>query len=662
MMSISARWLAVVEAWRKRPWLGLVALAGLVILAYLPVWHAGFIWDDNEYVVDNVLLNSVGGLRAIWDTPGALAQYYPLVFTSFWLEHHLWGLHPAGYHAVNLLLHALNAWLVWRLLRAWRVPGAWWAALIFAVHPVHVESVAWITERKNLLSAACSLGALLAMTRWAGLDGTRPRGARWYALGLVLFAGAMLSKTVSCTIPAAWLAVVWWRRGEWTRRDLVGVLPMFVLGLALAWLTMTLEHRHLLQTAYDWSLNGSQRVLIAGRAAWFYLGKLAWPHPLIFIYPRWSVDAQVWWQWLFPAAAVAAVVALWALRRRIGRGPLAATLWFGILVSPTLGLIDFYPMRYTFVADHYQYLASLGPLALLAAGLSRPTDRWTQRRCAVVLTGLLMVLGILTWRQSRDYRDLKTLWTSTLAKSPSCWMAHNNLATILLDQPGALDRTESHLRAALALKPEYPEAQINLGIVLIRRSRPTEATHHFLAAMRYSGDVMLPYQTLGVLLSTQGPLKDQVGQLAEQLRQQPGSEALADRLGLVLLYHGDFESAREWFAQLTARQPNSAFAFRYYGRALQGAGRSAEAAKAYRRALDLDPRDFEVINNLAVVLMQTGHVEEAVNYARQATRLAPFSAGAWANLAVVLEAQGKSAQAASARSKSLALRPVPAAQ
>ena len=345
-------------------WILGLFLVAATVLAYQPVWHAGFIWDDDVYVTNNLTLRSVDGLRQIWCKLTATPQYYPLVHTSFWLEYHLWGLNPVGYHVVNVLLHALAAILLWRVLVRLQLPGAWLAAGIFALHPVAVESVAWVTERKNVLAAVFYFAAALAYLRGRRRERMAESKSgvslRWYFLAFALFVAALLSKTTACSLPAAMLLVIWWKRGRIAGRDVWPLLPFFAAGVALGLVTSWLERTHVGAQGPEWAFSFPERCLIAGRAVWFYAGKLFWPANLTFIYPRWQINTGAWWQWIFPVAALAVVAVLWRLRRRIGRGPLVAVLFFGGTLLPALGFTNVYPMRYSFVADHFQYLASVG--------------------------------------------------------------------------------------------------------------------------------------------------------------------------------------------------------------------------------------------------------------------------------------------------------------
>lgn len=501
-----------------------VALVLSAFLAYYPAIAGDFLWDDDQYVSDNRNLHDAEGLRRIWLEPTASPQYYPLVFTTFWLEYHLWGLHPAGYHVVNILLHAVAGILLWRLLVQLAAPAPWLIAAVFVLHPVHVESVAWITERKNVLSACFYFAASLAYFRFAPLEGdqagaTGPK--RWYALAILLFVAALLSKTVTGSLPAALLLVIWWKRGRLTLREVAVFMPWFVLAVAFGLLTAWLEKYAVRAAGPDWDLSWAQRWLVAGRALWFYAEKLVWPVPLIFIYPRWQLDPSSWQQHLYPVAALAVPVVAWLGRRFWGRGPLVAVLYFGGTLFPALGFIDVYPMRYSFVADHFQYLASVGLLTLLFGIAMSALDRaaYVRRPVGPLAAAVgFLVLGALTLARCHDYRDLKTLWSDTLVKNPEATIAHVNLGNVLFERGefeeagrhyleaarlapheptppynlgrvewalGNIEAAERYFREALALQPEYPHAENNLGVMLALQHRPGDAILHFVKATAF---------------------------------------------------------------------------------------------------------------------------------------------------------------------------------
>ena len=350
-------------------WLFAIVLVVAVVLTYQPAWQGGLIWDDDAHVTRSELC-SWQGLYRIWFDLRRHEQYYPLLHSAFWIEHQLWGRATLGYHLVNILLHAAAAVMVAMILRRLAVPGALLAAAVFALHPVQVESVAWITEQKNTLSAVFYLAAAWLYLRF---DDQRKRW--WYACSLGLFVLGLLSKTVTATLPGALLVLFWWRRGRLSwRRDIVPLLPFFALGAGAGALTAWVERKLIGAQGAAFDLSIVQRVLIGGRAVCFYLGKLLWPSNVLFLYPRWNVSATIWWQYLFPAGALLLLAVAWGLRRRL-RGPLAGLLFFAGTLFPVLGLFNVFPFIYSFVADHFQYLASLGIIVLVSAGAALLLER-----------------------------------------------------------------------------------------------------------------------------------------------------------------------------------------------------------------------------------------------------------------------------------------------
>ena len=456
---------------------GLLAMSGF---AYIPVFRAGFMWDDDVYVIPIESLRTMEGLRRIWLEPAILKQYYPLCYTSFWIENQFWELNPRGYHVVNVGLHAVNAVLVWLLLRRLELPGAWVAAAVFALHPVHVETVAWITERRNTLSALFYLLAMLAYLRFRPLKPAEMgRRGRWifYALALLAFLAALLSKTVTCTLPAAILLLIWWKHRRITARDVASLIPFFLAGVGLSWITFKLESGLIAGSVADIHYTAWQHVLIAGRTAWFYLGQLLLPINLIHVYPRWIIDPHVAWQYLYPAGVLVLLGVLWHLRRRIGYGPLVGVLFFGGTLLPNLGLIDFAFMDRTLVADRFEYLPSLGIIALVvglaAAGLRRAGPP-TLHLAPVLSVVVLAALGLGVWQRALIFQTSETLWRATLEKNPDCAVAHYNLSCDLLERQQAAEALP-HLEAAVRLQPNYLRAINDLASVYATAGRYEDA-------------------------------------------------------------------------------------------------------------------------------------------------------------------------------------------
>ncbi|MBI5764392.1 MAG: tetratricopeptide repeat protein [Planctomycetes bacterium] len=540
-----------------------LALFGATLIAYLPAFGAEFIWDDDAYLTTNAVLFAPDALRRIWFELGATIQYYPLVFTSFWIEHHLWGLNPAGYHVVNILLHAVAAVLLWRVLVRLEVPGAAWAAAIFVLHPVHVESVAWVTERKNVLSIIFYLLAIRAYAPFLRADSASPQSnSQWqYVTSLLWFVAALLSKTSTVTLPVALLLFHWWKSARIRLSDVVRGAPFVAASLAAGLVTSYVEKHHVGAAEAEWTLSLVERVLVAGRAVCFYLGKLLAPVDLAFIYHRWTVNASDAVQWLFPAMVAIAVGATLIVHRRIGRGPVVALLYFVVTLGPILGFVKFFFMGYSFVADHFQYLASPGPIALIAAIASKPMQKAAVRAAAIAV---LLVLGALTFQRARVFKNSEALWNDVLAKSPSAArMAHENLAQHFTNLGRAPDAIP-HFDAALAIKPDAIDTRMSYAVVL-----------HAV-----------------------GRIDDAIANLKQVLARDPVNYIAAVNTGLFLAEKGDLNSALMYYQRGIATKPDFATAHFNLARLYARLGRRDDAIKHYREAVRLDPADAEAAREL----------------------------------------------------------------
>ncbi len=606
------------------------AILALAVLAYLPALGCGWIWDDNANVTQCRAVQTWGGILEIWGNPRLIQQYYPLTHTTFWIEHKLWGLHPAGYHAVNVLLHALNAWLLRKAFRRLGLPvaAAWIGAALFAVHPVHVESVAWVTERKNTLSMAFYLGSGLLWLRWAGLAADREGEGerRPWAGHLLLFLAAVLSKSVTTTLPALLLVVAWWKRGRVAKRDVLSLLPAFAVAVASGVMTSHLEKSNVGAEGFDWSYTPAERILVAGRAPWFYALKLLLPVDLVMIYPQWKPNASSWDQWLFPLGAVGLPALLLLLRGRIGRGPAAAALAFGGTLFPVLGFFDVYYFRFTFVADHFQYHACAGPLALAGVGLARAASALDRLRAgagrAAPAAGLLL-LGSLAVAHVGTFRDRLTLWSETVRRNPGAWIAWNHLGGEALER-GLMDEAERMLRKSISIKRHNYEAWNNLGACLADRGRPDEAVEAFRHFADEFPRESVAQENLARALLYQGnlPRAVEVFRLAVSL---PGRRPGAC-VGLVEALHraGRTEEAEEACREARGRYPGDARFSVLLGRLLLRRGRAVEAVEVLdEAAAGTGRRDPRVLDDLARALAAAGRFEFAVQAAEEALALGP---------------------------------------
>ena len=577
---------------RGRSWSPGLLYAGLLmvtLLAYMPAWHGGKLWDDEAHMT-RAALRSAEGLWRIWFDVGATQQYYPVLHSTFWVLHRVFGEETLGYHLFSITLHALSACLFVTLLHRLRVPGAMLAGVIFALHPVHVESVAWITELKNTLSSVWYLTAAIAYLRF---DTER----RWtlYGIALAAFVLAVLSKSVTATLPAALLVVFWWQRGmlRW-REDVMPLLPFFVLGVAAGLGTVWVEKEYIGASGPAFDFSQIERALIAGRAVVFYATSLFWPVNLSFVYPRWEVSQAVWWQYLFPIGVFAVVAWCWLLRTKT-RAPLAVALLFIGTLFPALGFFNVYPFIFSFVADHFQYLASLSLIAAAAAWITA----WGEPRTLTpaLLIVIAAVLGTLTWRQSRQYESADALYATTIERNPRAWMAHLNLGWLRL-QRGELDAAIRDTETALRLEPNLPQGQNNLGSALRALGRFDEAERAYREALRLA----------------------------------PADLDSRYNLGLVLIDLNRPGEAVEHIAAFLARYPEDAAAHAQLADAKQSVGELVDAVIAYRESLRLNPNDARVHVNLGSALGRQGRLKEAIAEFTEALRLEPNNERALRNL------------------------------
>jgi tetratricopeptide (TPR) repeat protein len=503
--------------WRWRL-VGDALLILLALAAYVPVVRAGFVWDDSFLIVDNPNMHGLAGLLRAWTEPASVRYpWYPLTTTTFWLEYQLVGARALAYHVTNVILHAANAVLLFRLVRALGIPGAWLAAALFAVHPIHVESVAWITERKNVLAGFFLLLCLHSFVRAADLRDVLVSRApphrwrdRWLCAALGWFVLAMLSKTAVAPAPGALLVLIWLAHGRIAARDVARVAPFFAVAAVLGAITMSMENNVVGEGQDFVQLDWLGRALLYPRALWFYAGKHLFPVDLMFFYPRWEVDAHDAAQWVPLVAAVVVLVALAALKGRLGRGPLAAALIYGGMLVPASGFFNVLFMLYSFVQNHFVYFASMPLVVLLGAAIDRAVDRLTvsaaasrSRVHAGVAALVLAPLAALTWSETRVFRSEEVLWETSAQRNPRAWMAFTNLGGLLVER-GEFARAEENLRKAVAVNPVDYWAHNNLGIAMARQGRFEEAIPHYTAAIRAMRENPVAWTNLGLALARVG--------------------------------------------------------------------------------------------------------------------------------------------------------------
>lgn len=612
----------------------MLIVAVLAFVAHIGALKAGFIWDDDDYITQNIHLLTPLGLWKIWTELGATPQYYPLVHSTFWIEYRLWGLSSAGFHFTNMLLHAFNSLLVFLLLRRFHVWGALFGAALFAVHPVHVETVAWATERKNVLSGFFYLVSMLAYFRFVDLqsDVTSERaGWKWYAIALAAFVAALFSKTVASTLPAAILVILWWQRtpGFWRHAKLLS--PFFVVGLVLGLVTIYVEKAHVGATGKEFDLSPLERLLIAGRAPWFYVGKLIAPVDLSFIYPRWKLDPSDSRQWMYPILLLAMLSALtfsvlrmhWTkgdapeLPRRVqgipgARSTLAAVLLFLGTLFPALGFFNVYPFRYSFVADHFQYLASVPMLALFGAALTglarvKKFDAGIALAFGVVVVG---ALGMLSYKQTINYRSQEALWTDTLRKNPTSDLALTNLGNIYTESERFAE-SEILYRKAIQLNPDDEFAHYNLGVAMYRQGKLTDARYYLREAVKIQSDYAPALFNLGLISLDEGNVAAAIPYFENVLKINPNMHDARLSLARALATAGRMDDADREYKVVVTRNPNSPIGHFNYADFLVDQGRIAEALARLQTVTQLTPRDVEAWYQVALLSMELERFPEA---------------------------------------------------
>jgi len=556
-------------------------LAGLLILlatavVYGPAIGGDFIWDDHVFLLENPLIHADNGLRRFWFSTEA-TDYFPLTSSLLWFEWRLFGPDPTGYHIVNLLLHGLSAILLWLLLRRLRVPGAWPAALFFALHPVNAASAAWISEHKNTLSAALYLGALLAFVRHRE-PRRLPAALRWDWCALGLFGLALLSKTSVVVLPGVLLLCVLWHEQKIPRQAWLDTIPFFALAAALGLVTVWFQAHNAIAGETVRTDGLLSRLATAGRAVWFYLAKAVLPARLSFIYPRWDLPAAGPADFL-PLAALAATAALlWTLRRTPARGLLFALAYFVLALMPVLGLLNMYWMQFSLVADHWQYLAIMGIAALAGAACERLTRLPGRARYAgPTLAALLaLTLGVLTHQRARILATEAALWPDTVARNPDGWLPRNNWGVLLIKQK-KFEQAIAQCSQALRIKPDYWVAHYNAGNAYLESGRPEQAMRHY----------------------------------SESLRLKPGNPAALNNMGYAAARAHREDLAAHWYSRALEVDPFYNSAHVNLGDLLWREHQLEQAVFHYSQALLTDPNDAELHLKLAVILFELAKLEAA---------------------------------------------------
>ena len=615
-----------------------LAMALAAAWIYWPAMHGGWIWDDQNELVQMAGLRGLAGLRAIWLGPGT-GDYYPVKETLEWLQVRWWGGAPFGYHLTNVLLHAAGGILLWRLLKKLGVRCARFGGLLFVVHPLAVESVAWVDELKNTLSLPLLFVALMLYLDHDGAAPGGPGRRRLYALSLGCFLLAMLSKSSVVMFPVFLLLYAWWKRGKIQRSDVAAAAPFFAVSLVLGLVALRFQAVHGLGGGIaPLDLGGwGARFARAGLIAAFYFWKCILPIGLMPLYPRGTAEAPSPIAWLIWLGLALSWAWFWSRRATWGRHALLGLGWFFLNLLPVLGFIPVSHFRFAWTMDHLAYLPLAGLAGLAAAGLgaletcwarARPLGRWL---ALSAVAAICAVLAALSRRQAAIYQSEERFWTFALERNPNAWLAENNLGNLLLER-GEGPAAMGHFERALRLNPAYPEAEYNLGLALAGSGRLAEAARHYAASLRLQPANEGAENNLGNALLRMGHPEEAVAHYAEAVRQQPTDVQARCNLGLALGRMGRTEEATRQYQEALRLAPGTAEARIGLGNTYARLGRPADAAAQYAEAVRLAPGDADLHFNLATALAQAGQRAAAALQYEQVLRLRPDDAEARAAL------------------------------
>ena len=639
---------------RLNTWLLAAVLIALVVGIYWPTLSNDFVSDDHQYTEHAQKLSSIRGLMSIWFDPTATPQFYPLTNTMFWIQYNLWGFTPLGYHVVNLIEQIITVLLAWRLLALLEVPGAWLAAALFAVHPVHVDTVAWVSEQKNLLSCLLAIGSILAYLRFApplllGLRNTpnSESNGSWfyYWLSLFLYTAAVLSKTVAVTVPPVLLVIFWWKSGRIAWKEAIRLIPFLVVGIALSLVTVFVETVLLGASGEQWNLSWPARLLVAGRAICFYVTKLVWPSPLKFMYERWNIDPTSGQQYLYVIMVATVLVLLWIFRKQIGRGPLAAALLFIGIMAPALGFFNIHFFLYSYVADHFQYHASIALFALAAATIVLVTEKTPRAALALqilIAVILLTPLGILARQRTFVYHDNSSLETDNIQDNPNSWTAQYDYG-LLKQEEGKSEEALKYYHKALELFPTHGEIHNSIGLALASLSRYDEAIIELEKAISMGmtrDDTYFAEATLAEIFARQGNLKTAIIHYQKALTQKPTAAFTLYKYSLILRQAGDRQAAFDAVQKSLKIDPDNADSQHLVGMLLSEANQLKDAHVALTRAVELKPDNAGFQEDLAMVLFKLNRFDLAATALKRATEINPKSANAWIGLGAIYGQRG----------------------
>ncbi|HEY1685407.1 MAG TPA: tetratricopeptide repeat protein [Tepidisphaeraceae bacterium] len=653
----------------------------LTLWAFSPCILGGYIWDDNHYPLNPVVQKGNDGLYDIWFNPSRPAedgaplhfvtpQYYPMTYTTYWLVYMARGIDPMTDHAINMLLQAGAALLVWEILRRLKVPGAWVAAAIFAIHPLQTESVAWLTERKNVLAGVFYFASILTYLQFLRIEkeDARPTAAdfEWYGLALLLFICGLLSKSVVCSLPIVMAIILWWKH-RLHSRNIALLFPFVILGLAMSMVTSWFEVHIVGASGPEWDHTWVQKIFIASHAIWFYAVKLLVPANLSFIYRKWALDSS---QWIFVAATLIVLAILIAIMRKTGRGVLAAVLIYLVTLVPAMGFFPVYPMRYSYVADHFQYFSGIALIVLAVAIVAHLLRHLGNQRRNVGLVLAILVIGIFaigSWSRAHVFANSEALWTDVINKNPEAWLAYEGRSGVLAEE-AQMDLTDSDVtegktsaeraarqaiedaQNALRLHPNLEATYDNWGQALMALNEPANALEKFQKAESINPKAANVHNNSAVALTKLNRTTEAENEYRQGIA-LPATpefrEVMRMNLGHLLMADGAAATREEQAAKTPTDKDKARKRL---------AAAYIEAGEQFQAATHDNPDDATAWYQLGLVLMRMNKDRPAFDAMEQAVQLDPQFADAHSQLGALYDLAGQYAQAGQEYLKVLTLQ------
>lgn len=639
------------SSWRCRFWVDHVPIVFFFVLCfwvfgtYGGILKGDFIWDDRDCIVANPLIKAADGLKKIWLSRESI-DYWPVSYSLYWTEWRLWGLDTQGYHVVNLCLHIATCLVVWQVLKKFQFKTATPVVILFAVHPVCVEAVAWIVQAKTLLAA---LFGFLSLNVYI-LAREQKNRLGLYAASLGFFGLSLLSKQSMIFLPV-FLALWEWRNpGRFGPAKAQPLAGFFLVSLVMGVVGLTWYSYHTLPTAEAISqLSTLERFLAVGMRWWAYVGKALAPVDLMFIYPSWDIDPSRWLHWLPTVTLIAlTILALYGFLRRISvesakpSHPLSLATrlgmsWMFALMAllPVLGLVDIYFLRYSPTADHWQYAAlpailsfALEPLwatwekSLLSIKMRRQCPRTAN---ILIISLTLFIAGYLarsSYASSQRFRDEETLWKATIQANPNAWLAYNNLATLFAAKHQNAE-AEALYRRALALKPDYPNALQGLAMIRLHSSREDEALELLNDAIKFNPESSPLESAICGVLARMQRLSEAIRHCEAAIKLDFRNSVATSNLVTIHLMAGRLGDARtvaEYAASLMPQDPERQYDL---GRVLLRSGDLTRAQEVLERALVLDPRSALVQEGLGELWLKRGDPIRAISHLAMAVDSSP---------------------------------------